>query len=103
MIELLLRRGAGGVFVLTCPDRDCRYREGPKWLFARVYNDREAELRDRVDRRRVRIAGFSPTELAAAGEALATFRGEVANLGEKPVEHEVKIELECEVPDELVV
>ena len=103
VIELLLRRGAGGVFLLTCPGRDCRYREGPKWLFERVYNDREAELRDRVDKRRVRIAGFSPTEAGPAAEALAAFRAEVASLGDKPVERDVKIELECDVPDELVV
>jgi coenzyme F420-reducing hydrogenase delta subunit/NAD-dependent dihydropyrimidine dehydrogenase PreA subunit len=103
VIELLLRRGAAGVFLLTCPARDCRYREGPRWLFERVYNDREAELRDRVDKRRVRIASFSPTELDAARHALAAFRQEVASLGEKPVERDVRIELECEVPDELVI
>ena len=103
VIELLLRRGAGGVFLLTCPTRDCRYREGPKWLFERVYNDREAELRDRVDKRRVRIASFSPTEATAAAAALAAFRDQVATLGDKPVERDVKIELECEVPDELVI
>ncbi len=97
VIELLLRRGAGGVFVLTCPTRDCRYREGPKWLFERVYNDREAELRDRVDKRRVRIASFSPTEVGAAVRSLAAFREEVAALGDKPVERDVKIELDCEV------
>ncbi len=103
VIELLLRRGAGGVFLLTCPIRDCRYREGPKWLFERVYNDREAELRDRVDKRRVRIASFSPTELEAARQALAAFQREVASLGDKPVERDVKIELDCEAPDELVI
>ncbi len=103
VIELLLRRGAGGVFLLTCPDRDCRYREGPKWLHERVYNDREAELRDRVDKRRVRLAGFSPTEVEAATQELVAFRAEVAALGDQPVERNVKIELECEVPDELVV
>ncbi len=96
VIELLLRCGAGGVFLLTCPTRDCRYREGPRWLYERVYNDREAELRDRVDKRRVRIASFSPTELAAAREALASFQEEVASLGDKPVERDVKIELECD-------
>ncbi len=102
VIELLLRRGAGGVFLLTCPNRDCRYREGPKWLFERVYNDREAELRDRVDKRRVRIASFSPTEGEAARQVLVAFREDVASLGDKPVERNVKIELECEAPNELV-
>ncbi len=103
VIEVLLRRGAGGVFMLSCPPRDCRYREGPMWLSERVYNDREAELHDRVDKRRVHIASFAPTEVKAARQALAAFRQEVASLGEKPVEHEVKIELQCEEPNELVV
>ncbi len=103
VIELLLRRGAGGVFLLTCPTRDCRYREGPKWLFERVYNDREAELRDRVDKRRVRSASFSPTEGEAARRALAAFREDIATLGDKPIERDVRIELQCEVPDELVI
>ncbi len=103
VIEMLLRRGAGGVFLLTCPPRDCRYREGPMWLSERVYNDREAELRDRVDKRRVHIANFSPTEAEAARQELAAFRQEVASLGDKPVERDVKIELKCEEPDELVI
>ena len=103
VIELLLRRGAGGVFVLTCPGRDCLYREGPKWLHERVYQGREAELRERVDKRRVRLASFATSEAAAARRELAAFCAEVATLGEKPVERDVRIELECEVPDELVV
>lgn len=52
-IELTLRAGAPGVMVFTCPPRDCRGREGPKWLHERLFNDREAELQSRVDRSRV--------------------------------------------------
>ncbi len=103
VIELLLRRGAGGVFLLTCPPRDCRYREGPMWLSERVYNDREAQLRERVDKRRVHIASYSPTEVEAACGELAAFRQEVVALGDKPVEQDVNIVLQCEEPDELVV
>ena len=62
-VELLLRGGAGGVLVLPCHSRDCRNREGPKWLRERIYEGREAELQERVDRRRIAIA------YAGAGEA----------------------------------
>ncbi|NIP82298.1 MAG: hydrogenase iron-sulfur subunit, partial [Gemmatimonadetes bacterium] len=51
VIEYLVRAGAGGVMVVACPPRDCWNREGVTWLEERVYNEREAELKDRVDRR----------------------------------------------------
>ena len=79
VIDLTLRSGAGGVFVLTCPPRSAACREGPKWLHERIYNDREAELPPRVDKRRVAIAGLSRgewPEIAAAIAKLAeTVRG----------------------------
>ena len=70
VIELLLRSGAPGVIVCGCPPRDCVGREGPKWLHERVFNDREAELQRRVDRRRVRLATFARGDL---DEGLAAF------------------------------
>src|SRR4029079_9869347 len=56
VMELLLRGGAAGGLVLACYPRDCRNREGPKWLEQRVYQGREAELQERVDRRRIVVA-----------------------------------------------
>ena len=32
VIEILLRAGAAGVMIMACPARDCRHREGPRWL-----------------------------------------------------------------------
>ena len=96
-IEYLLRSGVGGVMLLTCPERDCLYREGPRWLHERVYNDREAELRSRVDRRRVRVAGFAPGEPEAARAAVTQFRLEISELGEVPVERDIQLDRECEV------
>lgn len=64
VIEQLLRYGAAGVFIVSCPGRNCVHREGPKWLFERVYNDREAELPARVDRSRICLVN------AAAGERM---------------------------------
>lgn len=80
VIELMLRQGAGGVVVAHCPERDCRGREGGRWLRERVLNGREAELQERVDRRRVWLleaAAAEPGPLAGAVRALAA---EVAGL-----------------------
>ncbi len=76
VIELLVRSGAGGVLVLACPPRDCWSREGPRWLSERMYHDREAELKERVDRARVRIAYASARERAVAVAAVRTFARE---------------------------
>jgi ferredoxin/coenzyme F420-reducing hydrogenase delta subunit len=80
VVELLVRRGVGGVFVLTCPPRNCYFREGPKWLEARLAHGRDAALHPRVDRRRVAWASLSPTESPALRAALATFQASVARL-----------------------
>lgn len=70
VLELALRSGWGGVAVLTCSPRACLNREGPKWLAARVHDGREAELKPRVDRRRLRVAAFTPGDAAAAQAAI---------------------------------
>lgn len=76
-VELALRGGAAGVIIFSCPPRDCRGREGPKWLEQRMYHDREAELPARVDRRRVRLATAAPGDLAGTVESFEDFRREV--------------------------
>lgn len=68
VIELALRGGVPGVIVFTCPPRDCRGREGTKWLHERIYNDREAELQPRVDRERLAVG------VMANGDARGTTR-----------------------------
>lgn len=62
VIEHLLRYGAAGVCIVTCPSRNCVNREGPKWLFERLYHQREAELPQRVARQQVCLIN------AASGE-----------------------------------
>lgn len=96
MAELILRRGVGGALFLSCHDRDCRNREGSKWLVERLFFDREAELKERVDKRRVRVAGYARTELAAAVAEIEEFRASLRALGVQEVEAEVELELECE-------
>lgn len=79
-IELALRGGAAGVMVFSCPPRDCRGREGPKWLEQRVYHDREAELQPRVDRGRIRLATAAAGDLAGTLAYFEDFRRAVLAL-----------------------
>ena len=79
-VELALRGGAAGVIVFSCPPRDCRGREGPKWLEQRTYHDREAELQPRVDRRRVRLATAAAGDLEGTLHAFDSFRREIQAL-----------------------
>jgi ferredoxin/coenzyme F420-reducing hydrogenase delta subunit len=96
VVELLLRQGASGVFIAGCPPRDCTAREGPKWTELRLYHDREAELQERVDRRRVRLT-VAPAGLAEATLAeFALFRDAVRELEGPEAEDEVDIRLLCE-------
>jgi ferredoxin len=96
VIDLLLRNGARGVLILACPPRDCAGREGPRLLEERVYHDREAELKARVDRRRVRIAYVNGSERTAALAALRTFEEDLGALGGPVVEPVGPMEAECE-------
>ncbi len=79
-IELALRSGVGGVLILTCPARDCTHREGPRWLHQRLHHGREAELQERVDRRRIEVQALVPGDREAAAAALARLRDRVETL-----------------------
>lgn len=80
-VELVLRGGAAGVIIFSCPPRDCRGREGPKWLEQRMYHDREAELQPRVDRRRVRLAVAAAGDLAGTMRTLEEFQRDLLMIG----------------------
>jgi ferredoxin len=95
VIELLLRAGAGGVLILSCPQRDCWHREGPRWLAERVYHEREAELQARVNRERVRISHVNAAEARPAIEAFRAFAVDVAALGTPSVADDFEPEPEC--------
>jgi len=99
VIEYLVRSGAGGVLVASCPPRDCWNREGVKWLEERVYYEREAELKERVDRSRVRLVCAGEAEIGRVAAALEAFRAEVRALGRSAVEEGIEIDTECDVPD----
>ena len=78
VVERMLRDGAAGVIVFTCPPRDCVNREGVKWIDQRFYHDREAELPARVDRTRVKVVTVAPGALAQAIESFDVFAAELA-------------------------
>jgi len=94
-IERLLRDGVGGVLLLSCPPRDCRFREGPKWLAARMFEGREAELKPRVDRRRVALVACAPHESDRARAAIFAMVARVRELGIVP-DAGPEAEIECE-------
>jgi ferredoxin len=96
VIEYLIRSGAGGVLVATCPPRDCSSREGPKWLEQRVYHDREAELQQRVERRRVRLLHAGEAERDVMEAALDGFRAEIVALAPAAPEAAIETGRECE-------
>jgi ferredoxin len=96
VVERFLQRGAPGVFIGGCPPRDCVGREGPKWLHERVFNDREAELQARVDRRRVRVVTLAAGALDEALEAFGAFEADVALLETQVAADGGELELVCE-------
>ena len=99
VIEQLLRGGAGGVLILSCPPRDCWNREGPLWLRERIYHGREAELQERVDRARIHVAAVNGAERQQALAALAAFAAEVATLEAPAATGDDELSSECEPPD----
>ena len=100
VIEYLVRAGAGGVLVAACPLRDCWNREGARWLEERVYHDREADLKERVDRRRVRIAHGGLGERAQLLAELRRFHAEIRALAVVPGEEEIDLLPLCEPADD---
>jgi ferredoxin len=96
VIELAIRGGVGGVLVLACPPRDCRNREGPMWTGERIYNDRDAELQARVDRRRVALAYAGPGEGREAVAAVRTLKTSVAALAVPQPDADLDLVAICE-------
>jgi len=76
-VELLLRGGAGGVIVAGCPEHDGRTREGVTWTDARLFDGRKAELKQRVDTRRVRLVQANISEHAQLHAAVIAFASEI--------------------------
>jgi len=99
VLEYLVRAGAGGVVVVSCPPRDCWNREGVGWFEDRVHHRREAELKDRVDRRRIRIVYAAERETGLVAREIQSFRSYVGGLDRASSEPSIHIEAVCEVPE----
>jgi len=99
VIELLVRAGAGGVVVATCPPRDCWNREGPTWLEQRLYHEREAELQERVDRRRIRVVHAARGNRSVGVEAIAELQAAIAELERARAEDGFDVGAACEVEE----
>jgi coenzyme F420-reducing hydrogenase delta subunit len=95
-VEYLLRAGAAGVLVVSCPPRDCWSREGVKWLEERLFRGREAELHDRVDRRRVRVVYAAEAEANLVAAALVAFRRDLSLAGAQVRERDPDVARDCE-------
>ena len=98
VVELALRGGAAGVIVFSCPPRDCRGREGPRWLEERLFHDREAELQPRVDRRRVATATVVVGDLAGTLAAYRDFRARLVPLGPGTLGDVGEMDVACDPP-----
>jgi ferredoxin len=96
VVELFLRSGAAGVLVVSCPPEDCWGREGATWLDQRLFHGRDAELKDRVDRRRLAVARLARAQNAEVLDALDALRASVAQLA-PPGTEVVDIDLECDI------
>ncbi|MEK6613174.1 MAG: hydrogenase iron-sulfur subunit [Gemmatimonadota bacterium] len=94
-VELALRGGASGVLVFACPPRDCAGREGPKWLGERLFNEREAELQSRVDRRRVGVGTMAAGDLGGTLEFYDKFVRDAAALAPAVPASDLDVALEC--------
>ena len=98
VMEFLLRGGAGGVLVAACPERDCWNREGTLWARARVFEGREAELQERVDRSRIRFVEAGAAERQALAEGVDGFQAHIRALEASEAEpaSELEADPECE-------
>ena len=103
VVEYLVRSGAAGVLIVACPERDCWSREGPKWLEQRLYHDREAELQDRVDRRRIRLVNRAAGESRELSAQLSRFRDDVARLDRTDAEEAIDLVAACETEEGVAV
>lgn len=94
-VEHLLAGGAGGVLVVGCPEHDGRTREGAIWTAERLFSGRRAELKRRVDRRRVRLVQASLGEGVALHDAVSAFAVEIEALALAGDDAEIDIVAAC--------
>jgi coenzyme F420-reducing hydrogenase delta subunit/ferredoxin len=89
-IDYALRTGAEGVLVARCPEHDCEFRLGSRWVAERLAGEREPHLRSSVPRERLRVVEAALEDGAALAAALDGFRADLARLGPQVRESRVK-------------
>lgn len=62
MIETALKQGADGVITTGCRIGDCHYREGNKFLKARLLGERQPKLKPTADKKRIQAYWLSALE-----------------------------------------
>lgn len=73
MIESALKQGADGVITTGCRIGDCHYREGNKFLKARLLGERQPKLKPTVDRKRLHAYWLSALEYQRFREMATDF------------------------------
>jgi coenzyme F420-reducing hydrogenase delta subunit/Pyruvate/2-oxoacid:ferredoxin oxidoreductase delta subunit len=99
VVEYLLRAGVSGVLIVSCPPRDCWNREGARWLEQRLFHEREAELRERVDRRRVQLIYASAGERGVVVTAIRELQEALEPLETTLPERDIDLDRLCEIPE----
>ncbi len=88
MIEAALKGGADGIITTGCRIGDCHYREGNKFLRARILGERQPKLRASVDRKRLQAYWLSALEYhrfkEMAGEFVEFLSGYQPETPQKP-------------------
>ncbi|MDH4122161.1 MAG: cytochrome b N-terminal domain-containing protein [Deltaproteobacteria bacterium] len=87
-VDALLRHGAAGVMVVSCPPENCQSREGARWLAARWAGERDMPLRARVDRRRTAWVTLEPGDTKTLARLAAQFLDRLNEPGLLPVREE---------------
>ena len=94
-VEHLLRGGAGGVLVVGCPEHDGRTREGVTWTDERLYHGRKADLKSRVDARRIRLVQANIGESARLHDAVLAFASDLEGLDQLSDEERIDLVALC--------
>ena len=98
VVEFMVRAGVGGVMIASCPERDCWNREGPAWTEERLFHGREAELKERVDRERVRYLNIGAADRGGLLVQLREFQDQARERAAADREEDIEIDTECEIP-----
>jgi len=82
-IDFLITRGhVEGVLLTGCRNGDCEYRLGQQWTDARMRQERDPYLRERVPRERVHTFWAGRDRSRDVGRELQSFREALQRLGE---------------------